>query len=333
MKALVCTEYGALENLKIQEFERPTLLPGSIRIQLAAASVNPPDALMPQGKYQVKPPVPFVPGVEGMGRVIEVASDVDRFKVGDRAMTYAGVGCFAEEVVVPQIRAQKVPSGMDDRAASGFTLVYSTAYHGLVDCGQLQPGEVLVVLGASGGIGLCAIQIAKAIGARVIAVASTPEKLAKCKANGADELINSSEEDITARIRQLTSDGGADVVLDVVGGDITERALRAIRPYGRLLIAGYASGTIPLIKGNLVLLKQAKIIGVSYRLFLERTPELAARNLKRLCELWTEGKLHPEVSAEYAFEDVVAAIEAVANRKAIGKIAVMLPQRAGFDDP
>lgn len=332
MRALVCDQYGPLEALEIRAFEAPPLQPGTVRIRVMAASVNPPDVLMPQGKYQVKPPLPFVPGVEGMGRVIEVADDVVGFAIGDRVMSYAGWGCFAEEVVVPAIRVQKVPSGMSDREASGFVLVYSTAYHGMVDCGQLKAGEVVVVLGASGGIGLCAIQVAKALGARVIAVASTEEKLARCRAHGADEGINSSDQDVTARIRQLTADQGAEVVLDVVGGDLTEKALRAVRPYGRLLIAGYASGVIPLIKGNLVLLKQAQVIGVSYRLFLERTPHLAAANLQQLCELWCAGKLHPEVSAEFPFERVLEAIGKVANREAIGKIAVVFPTFPVGDD-
>ena len=245
MKALVCNDYAPLEALRIEDIPPPAIGPGQVRIGIRVASVNPPDVLMPQGKYQVKPPVPFVPGVEGMGIVLEIGEGVDDLRVGDRVMTYAGHGCFAEQVVVPRVRVERVPPGMDDMVAAGFVLVYSTAYHGLVDCGRLQSGETLVVLGASGGIGLCAIQIAKGLGATVIAVASSSEKLEKCRANGADHLIDISRENLTERIRDFTAGRGTDVTLDVVGGDTTEPALRAIAPYGRHLIAGYASGVIP----------------------------------------------------------------------------------------
>jgi len=322
MKALVCQEHGPLSHLRMTDYPSPAIKPGHVRIAVRIASVNPPDVLMPQGKYQVKPETPFVPGVEGMGYITEVGEGVRGFEVGDRVMTYAGWGCFAEEVVAPVERVQRVPDGMEDKVASGFILVYSTAYHAIVDCGALKAGQDLVVLGAAGGIGLCAIQIAKALGARVIAVASSAEKLKKCRANGADVLINSSNEDLTASIRSATEGRGADVTLDVVGAELTEAALRAIKPYGRHLIAGYASGVIPMIKGNLVLLKQALVIGVSYRLLLERTPERAKANLDALCKMWSNGYLRPEVTASYDFEKVVEAIEFVGNGKAVGKIYV-----------
>jgi len=324
MKALVCRDYAPLDSLRIEDIPPPALGAGQVRVGIRVASINPPDVLMPQGKYQVKPSVPFVPGVEGMGTVLELGDGVSDLAVGDRVMTYAGQGCFAEEVVVPRVRVERVPAGMDDLQASGFVLVYSTAYHGLTDCGRLQDGETLVVLGASGGIGLCAIQIAKGLGATVIAVASTPEKLAKCRANGADHLIDSSRENLTERIRHFTGGRGTDVTLDVVGGDVTEPALRAIAPYGRHLIAGYASGVIPQIKGNLVLLKQAQVIGVSYRLYLERTPEKAAANVRRLCEMYEAGHLRSEVTMTFPFERVVDAIREVGERRAIGKVAVPL---------
>lgn len=324
MKALVCRDYAPLDTLRIEDIPPPLLVPGAVRVGIKVASINPPDVLMPQGKYQVRPPVPFVPGVEGMGTVLELGAGVDDLRVGDRVMTYAGHGCFAEQVVVPRVHVERVPGGMGDLEASGFILVYSTAYHGLVDCGKLQAGETLVVLGASGGIGLCAIQIAKGLGATVIAVASTLPKLEKCRANGADHLIDGSRENLTERIRHFTGGRGADVTLDVVGGDATEPALRAIAPYGRHLIAGYASGTIPQIKGNLVLLKQAQVIGVSYRLYLERTPEKAAANLRRLCEMFEAGHLKPEVTATFPFDQVVQGLREVGERRAIGKVAVPL---------
>jgi len=324
MKALVCRDYGPLAQLRIEDVPAPALEPGAVRIRLRMASINPPDVLMPQGRYQVRPPVPFVPGVEGMGEVAEVGAGVQGLAAGDRVMSYPGWGCFADQVVAPVQRVHKVPARMDDRAAAGFVLVYGTAYHAVVDCGQLAAGQDLVVLGASGGIGLCAIQIGKALGARVIAVASTAEKLETCRAHGADALINSREQDLTAAIRAATGGRGADVTLDIIGGEVTEAALRAIKPYGRHLIAGYATGVIPMIKGNLVLLKQAQVVGVSYRLLLERTPERANAVVEQLCRLWEQGKLHPVVSAEYPLEQAVQALELVGAGKAIGKVVLRI---------
>ncbi|MES2415939.1 MAG: NADPH:quinone oxidoreductase family protein [Pseudomonadota bacterium] len=324
MKAVLCTEYTTVDRLSIGECEVPPLFPDGVRVAMRVAAINPPDVLMAQGKYQVKPDLPFVPGLEGMGTVMEVGANVTDLKPGDRVMSYVGQGCFAEQAVIARNRLERVPEGMSDNQASGFVLVYSTAYHGLVDCGHLAAGDVLVVLGASGGIGLCAIQIGKALGATVIAVASTEEKLAKCKDNGADHLVNATTENISDRIKAITAKKGANVILDVVGGDVTEAALRGIAPYGRLLIAGYASGIIPNIKGNLVLLKQASVIGVSYRQHLERNPAKAAANLRTLCDLYSAGKLHPEVGAEYTMAQIVDALKEVGERRAIGKVAVKL---------
>ncbi len=324
MKAVLCTEYTTVDKLAIGQCEAPALFADGVRVAMRVAAINPPDVLMAQGKYQVKPELPFVPGLEGMGTVMEVGANVTDLKPGDRVMSYVGQGCFAEQAVIARNRIERVPAGMSDNQASGFVLVYSTAYHGLVDCGHLAAGDVLVVLGASGGIGLCAIQIGKALGATVIAVASTEQKLAMCKANGADHLVNAATDNITDRIKEITGKKGANVILDVVGGDVTEAALRGIAPYGRLLIAGYASGVIPNIKGNLVLLKQASVIGVSYRQHLERQPEKAAANLRALCALYTDGKLHPEVGAEYPMARIVDALKEVGERRAIGKVVVQL---------
>jgi NADPH2:quinone reductase len=323
VKAVVCAEFGAIEKLQIKEVPAPALLPDHVRIGMKVVTVNPPDLLMPQGKYQVKPTPPFVPGVEGAGVVLEAGEGVTGLAKGDRVMTYAGVGCFAEQAVVPAFRVFPVPKGMDDDAAAGFILVYGTAHHAVVDCGELAQGQTLAVLGAAGGIGIAAIQIGKAVGANVIAVASTPEKLAKCREHGADHLVLNSEP-IRDRIRELSGGRGADVILDVVGGDVTNVALRAIAPYGRYVIAGYASGVIPMIQGNLVVLKQAKVVGASFRLLLEQTPELGIASVRELCALYETGKLRPEVSARYAFADFVAAMRLVADRKVIGKVAIRL---------
>jgi len=318
MKAVVCTEYGPIERLSIQSVPAPAMKLGSVRIGVKVASINPPDVLMPQDKYHVKPPVPFIGGIEGAGVVLEVAPDVTGLSVGDRVMTYAGLGCFAEQVVVPASRAFRTPDGMDDETAAGFVLVYGTAHHVLVEAAALKQDETLVVLGASGGIGLCSIQIGKALGARVIAVASTPEKLAKCKEHGADDLIR-TDESLRDRIKELTGGRGADVIMDIVGGDATDSALRAIAPYGRYMIAGYASGIVPNIKANLIFLKQARVIGASFRILLERNPQAAAVNIRHLSDLWQRKLLRPEVTARYRFEQVVDALKHVGDRKVIGK--------------
>lgn len=323
MKAVVCAEFGPFERLALRDVPAPDLRTGCVRVGMKVVTVNPPDLLMPQGKYQVKPLPPFIPGVEGAGVVLEVGEGVTGFAPGDRVMTYAGEGCFAEQAMVPAFRVFRTPKGMDDDAAAGFILVYGTAHHAVVDCGELAKGQTLAVLGAAGGIGLAAIQIGKAVGATVIAIASTKEKLAKCREHGADHLIL-NEEKIRDRIRELSGGRGADVILDVVGGDVTNVALRAIAPYGRYVIAGYASGVIPLIQGNLVVLKQAKVVGASFRLLLEQTPELGIASVRKLCELYETGRLKPEVSARYAFADFLAAMRLVADRKVIGKVAIRL---------
>ena len=324
MKAVICSEYGPVQNLRIQEFPAPELKAGCVRLKITIASINPPDILMSQGRYQVKPSLPFVLGVEGAGIVLEVADDVSQFRPGDRAMTYAGQGCFAEQAVVAAQRVCLIPDGMSEEAASGFVLAYGTVYHALIDCGELASGQTIVVLGAAGGLGLGAVQVAKAVGARVIAVASTSEKRAKCVASGADEAIESEPSLLRDRIRALTGGRGADVVLDVVGGELTEPTLRAIAPYGRFVVAGYASGQIPAIKANLILLKQAKVVGASYRLFAENQPANAASNLQALCDMWKRGLLHPQVTSRHAFANVVDALSQVANRQIIGKAALLI---------
>lgn len=323
MKAVVCTAFGPIEKLELREVPVPALQAGCVRIGMTVVTVNPPDLLMPQGKYQVKPMPPFIAGVEGAGVVLEAGEGVSGFAKGDRVMTYAGQGCFAEQAVVPAFRVFPIPRGMDDDAAAGFILVYGTAHHAVVDCGELAKGQTLAVLGAAGGIGLAAIQIGKALGAKVIAVASTPEKLERCRANGADELVLNSEP-IRDRIRALTGGRGADVILDVVGGDVTNVALRAIAPYGHYVIAGYASGVIPMIQGNLVVLKQAKVVGASFRLLLEQTPELGIASVRKLGALYEQGWLHPEVTARYPFANFLEAMRHVADRKVIGKVAIRL---------
>ena len=322
MRGLVCSAYGSLDDLEIQEISRPELPSGSVRIRVTVAAVNPPDVLMPRGLYQVKPPLPFVPGIEGAGVVLETAPDVNMLKPGDRVMTYAGQGCFAEEVVVAADRVFPIPPDMSDEAASGFVLAYGTVHHALIDCGELAGGQTMAALGAAGGLGLAAIQIGKAIGARVVAVASTPDKRARCLQAGADDALDSDPEHLRDRLRAQSGSGGPDVILDVVGGKLTEPALRAIAPFGRLVIAGYASGTIPAIKANLILLKQAKVVGASYRLLTEQQPDRAARTMERLAHLWSAGLLAPHVSRRFPFTEIRIALDHVGAGKAVGKVVV-----------
>jgi NADPH2:quinone reductase len=323
MKAVVCSEYGPLEQLQVQSIPEPQMRSGCVRIGVKVAAINPPDVTMPQGKYHVKPSTPFVLGIEAAGVVMEVAPDITSLRIGDRVMTYAGDSCFAEQIVVPATRVFKVPDAMDYETAAGFTVVYGTAHHALAEAAALQRGETLVVLGASGGIGLCSIQIGKVLGARVIAVASTPQRLAKCKEHGADELIQ-GDESLRDRIKDLTGGRGAEVIMDIVGGDATDSAIRAIAPYGRYLIAGYASGIVPSIKANLIFLKQARVIGASFRVLLERDPKAAGANIEHLCDLWRRGLLRPEVTARYPIEQVVDALKHVGERKVIGKTVLQV---------
>ena len=322
MRALVCHEPSGIDSLRLEDLPTQPLTSGSIRVRVSFAAINPPDYLMARGKYQVSPKTPFVIGVEGAGTVVEAAADVTSVRPGQRVMIYPGHGCFAEEIVMPAARAHAVPGGMSDDVASGFLLAYGTSDHGLLTRGRLKAGETLVVLGAGGGLGASATQIGKAVGATVIAVASSEEKLAFCRRNGADHCINAKTDPIRDRLRELTGGRGADVVYDVVGGDLTEIFLRAVAPGGRFLIVGYASGTIPLIKANLVLLKQAEVIGVSYRQYFEQHPRQASADLDRLCELFDSGKLNPARPEVVPFESGISAMHAVAEGRAVGKIAV-----------
>jgi NADPH:quinone reductase len=315
MKAVVCEEVGSL------------LGPGSVRIKLRVALVNPPDIYMVLGKYHVKLPPPFIPGVEGMGHVTELGEGVTHLLVGDRVMTYAGAGCFAEEIVVTASAVHAVPAGMNDRTAAGFVLVHATAYHALFDCGHVESGQTVVVLGASGGIGLAALQLAKAAGARTIAVARTPEKLEMCRRYGADVLVR-NDDGLAAALREATSGRGADVMLDVVGARTTEQALRAIRPFGRYVLAGAARAELPLIRGSQIILKQAQLVGASVRLFNEREPSRAAANVANLVRMWNAGTVATHVCAEFALAEVCQALRMVEEGKSVGKVIVRIAPEA-----
>ena len=323
MKALICREYGPIEGLKVEEVASPHPGPNEVVVEVKASSLNFPDALLVQGLYQVKPPLPFSPGMELAGIVKEVGPAVRGAKIGDRVIASPGRGGFAQECLVPADRLSPLPSGMDFETASAFVLTYCTSLHALKDCGHLEPGETLVVLGASGGTGTSAIEIGKAMGAKVIAAASSEEKLAFCKELGADETIDYEKSDLRQRILDLTGGKGADVVYDPVGGAYTEAALRATAWRGRLLVIGFASGTIPAVKLNLALLKERSLIGVYWGEWTQRDPAGQRRNVEQLAAWFAEGKIKPAVMERVSLEEAPAAMQRLLQRKVKGKVVVV----------
>jgi NADPH2:quinone reductase len=336
MKAVLCKAYGPPESLVVEDVPPLAPGPGEVVIGVRAASVNFPDVLIIQNKYQVKPPLPFSPGSEVAGVVTSVGDGVTDVKPGDRVMAIVGYGAFAEEVKTESRRALPLPAGMDFESAAAFGLTYATSEHALVDRGALQAGETLLVLGAAGGAGLAAIEIGKILGARVIACASTDEKLAVCRAHGADETINyatavrepqgassgSRGEDFRDRIKTLTGRNGPNVVYDPVGGSYTELALRSIAWRGRLLVVGFAAGDIPKIPLNLTLLKGCAIVGVFWGEFTRREPRAFAASMQRLAAWYADGKLKPHISGRYPLERAADALTKMANREVTGKVVL-----------
>jgi len=322
MKAVLCKAYGPPDSLVIEDVASPIPGPGEAVISVKAASVNFPDVLIIENKYQVKPPLPFSPGSEVSGIVKAVGDGVTNVKTGDRVMAITGYGAFAEEVKTEARRMLPIPPKMDFPTAAAFGLTYATSEHALVDRGALQPGETLLVLGAAGGVGLAAIEIGKILGARVIACASTDEKLAVCRQHGADETINYATEDLRERIKALTNGNGADVVYDPVGGAYTELALRSIAWRGRLLVVGFAAGEIPKIPLNLTLLKGCSIVGVFWGDFARREPGHFAAAMTRLGAWYAQGKLKPHVSETFPLERAADALKLMAARKATGKVVL-----------
>jgi NADPH:quinone reductase len=322
MKAIQCVEWGGPDKLVLAELPLPEPKAGEVRIRIAAAGVNFPDALIVQKKYQLQPPLPFIPGTEVAGTIDSVGEGVNQLKPGACVIAFVGIGGFAEFVCTPAVLAVPIPPGVEDDVAAAFTLTYATSHHALFDRGQLKAGESLLVLGAGGGVGLAAVELGKIAGARVIAAASSDEKLAAAREHGADDVINYSTSDLREAMKSLTAGKGADVIYDPVGGPATEAALRSIAWRGRLLVVGFAQGEIPQIAANLLLLKGASAVGVFWGEFAKREPE---KNKAMLTELFTwlgQRRLRPHVSRVYPLADAARALEALLERKAVGKLVL-----------
>ena len=322
MKAYVCREFGPVESHKVEEIEDPRAEAGQVVIDVKAAGVSFPDVLIVQGKYQFQPPFPFSPGGEVAGVISEVGEGVVDWKVGDRVIAMTGNGGIAEKVVAFEMTLMPLPETMDFKDGAAFPLNYGTTYHALKQRGQLQSGETLLVTGAGGGVGTTAIEIGKAMGARVIAAASTDEKLEIAKNLGADEIINYSDGELKEKVKALTDGLGADVIYDPIGGDIFMQCMRCINWKGRVLVIGFASGPIPEVPTNLALLKGCSIVGVFWGRFTGAEPEENFQNFNELFALHAKGKLKPQITKSYSLDDTAEAISSLENRKATGKVVI-----------
>jgi NADPH2:quinone reductase len=322
MKAVLCKQYGPPESLTFEELPSPRPGPGEVVVTVKAASVNFPDVLIIQNKYQYKPPLPFSPGSELAGVVKEVGAGVSAFRPGDKVIAFTTYGAFAEETKTEAGRLIPMPEGMDYPSAAAFILTYGTSDHALRDRAALKPGETLLVLGAAGGVGLAAIEIGKALGARVIACASSDEKLAVCREHGADATINYAAEDLRERIKALTEGRGIDVVYDPVGGAYTEPAFRSLAWRGRLLVVGFAAGEIPKLPLNLALLKGASVLGVFWGDFTKREPKQFAESVRQLGQWFREGKLRPHISATLPLAQATQALKLMEARQVKGKVVL-----------
>jgi NADPH:quinone reductase len=324
MKALVCKEFAPLDRLSVEEVPAPAAGPGQVLVRVAAASVNYPDGLMVQGKYQFRPPLPFIPGGELAGTIVALGEGVTQFRVGARVVAFTGRGAFAEQIAVASNALLPLESDLDPKIAAAIPLTYGTTYHALLDRAQLKPGETLLVLGAGGGIGIAGVELGKIMGATVIAAASSREKLEAARARGADHLIDYSSEDLRARLKEITGDKGVDVVCDPVGGAYSEAALRSTGWEGRYLVIGFAAGDIPRIPLNLPLLKGNSIVGVFWGDFMKREPRRGAAELMQLLTWAREQRVRPLITGTYSLENAREALSAVLERRAIGKLLVTI---------
>lgn len=322
MRALICNEYTGIDSLTVGELPEPEPAPGSVLIEVKAAAVNFADSLMVAGLYQMKPELPFAPGSEVSGIILD-SGGVDGLTVGDRVCGFPGVGGMAEKSLIPGPATIKIPDTVSFEEAASIPVAYGTSYHALVDRGQLQAGETLLVLGAAGGVGLAAVQIGKALGARVIAAVSSDKKADVVTGSGADAVIRYDQVSLRDGINEATNGDGVDVVYDPVGGDATEAALRSTRWKGRLLVVGFAAGDIPSIPLNLTLVKGNSIVGVFWGRHFAEAPEEEAVNFKQVMTWVADGTLNPTVQKTFPLTDGAAAIKWVAERNAIGRVVVL----------
>ncbi len=323
MKALICHAFGPIDQLRVEDMPDLVPGPGEVVLRVRAAGVNFPDALIVQNLYQFKPTPPFSPGGESAGEVLAVGEGVTRFKVGDAAIALTIWGGFAEQVRVREEQLFALPEGMPYEVAGALLLTYGTCLHALRDRANVQAGQTVLVLGAAGGIGTATIELAKAMGARVIAAASTADKLDLCRRLGADECINYREQNLRDELKRLTGGQGVDVVMDPVGGDLAELALRSMAWRGRYLVVGFTDGQIPRLPLNLVLLKGCAIVGVFWGDFIRREPAAAAQDLHDLVAMYRDKRIHPLISGRYTLQDAPQAIAALAERRAQGKLIVL----------
>jgi len=322
VKAVLCKSFGPVEDLVIEEVPAPTLQAGGVIVDVKASALNFPDVLMVQGKYQSLPDFPFSPGGEFAGVISAVADDVTDWQVGDEVFGGTGHGCFAEQIAVPAAALRRKPAAMTFAQASGISTTYGTSYYALKQRAQLQPGETLLVLGAAGGVGIAAVELGKAMGARVIAAASSAEKLQVAKAAGADELIDYSDGELKDKVKALTDGKGADVIYDPVGGPLFDQCMRCVNWYGRVLIIGFVGGDIPRVPTNLILLKSCQVVGVFYGAWSGKFPQEARQNFVEVMDMFEAGKINPLVGKEFAFTDYAAALNCLDQRQAMGKVVL-----------
>ncbi|GGK17539.1 NADPH:quinone oxidoreductase [Deinococcus malanensis] len=322
MRAVICQNFDQPETLTVQTLPDPQPGPGEVVIAVEAAGVNYPDALMVMGQYQVRPPLPFTPGAEAAGRISAVGEGVTGLQVGQRVAAFTGTGAFASHLKADARAVLPLPDALPLDVAATLPLAYGTSLHALIQRGALQAGETLLVLGAAGGVGLAAVMIGKALGARVIAGVSSPEKGEVARQHGADEVIEYGTEDLRERLKTLTGGHGPDVIFDPVGDRYAEAAFRSIAWGGRYLVIGFAGGEIPRLSLNLPLLKGASIVGVFWGEFARRDPQTNARNLARLSAWIAQGEVHPLVSERYELERTGEALRALLDRRVTGKVVL-----------
>ena len=320
MRALVCRDYGSPDDLVVEDRDDPVASRGEIVVDIKAAGLNFPDVLVIGGQYQVKTPLPFIPGHEAAGVVAGVGDGVRNFAVGDKVIITPPGGAFAEKCAVDTSFATHIPDGLDYGQAAGFTITYSTSYHALRQRAGLRDGETVLVLGAAGGVGISAVEIAKAMGARVIAAASTEDKLEFAQSAGADWAVNYSDASLREAIRDITDGIGVDVVYDPVGGEIGEQALKTLAYHGRYLVIGFASARIPAFPANLVLLKEAAVIGVWWGPWASRNPGIQAQNMEAMGAMITDGRLQSRITGSYALDEFKDAFRAITTRRVRGKV-------------